>query len=79
MFATARDATAAHEELKRWINWARRARLPSFKRLGKTRREHLDGILEYFRTGLSNGYVEAMNGLSGRRSYVPEAAAPIAG
>ena len=34
-----------------------------FKRLGKTLCDHFDGILEHFRTGLSNGFVEAMNGL----------------
>jgi transposase len=31
--------------------------------LGATVRDHLEGILENFRTGLSNGFVEAMNGL----------------
>jgi transposase len=47
--------------LDRWISWARRCRLPAFKRLGATLREHRTGILEYFRSGLSNGFVEAMN------------------
>lgn len=47
--------------LDRWISWARRSRLPAFKRLGGTLREHRDGILEHFRSGLSNGFVEAMN------------------
>lgn len=63
IFAAVTDASEAERELKRWISWARRSRLPAFKRLGKTLRDHLDGILEHFRTGLSNGYVEAMNGL----------------
>lgn len=43
------------------ISWARRCRLPAFKRLGATLREHRDGIIEHFRSGLSNGHVEAMN------------------
>ena len=47
--------------LDRWISWARRSRLPAFKRLGATLREYRDGILEHFRSGLSNGFVEAMN------------------
>lgn len=63
VFATASSVEDAERALKAWISWARRSRLAPFKRLGKTLREHLDGILEHFRTGLSNGFVEAMNGL----------------
>lgn len=51
----------AHHVLCRWISWARRSRLPPFKRLGATLRDHLRGIVEHFRSGLSNGFVEAMN------------------
>lgn len=47
--------------LRRWISWARRCRLAPFKRLGATVRDHLTGIVEHFRSGLSNGFVEAMN------------------
>ena len=47
--------------LDRWISWARRSRLPAFKRLGATVRQHKAGILEHFRSGLSNASVEAMN------------------
>lgn len=63
VFASAGDAEHAEVELKAWISWARRSRLPPFKRLGQTLRDHFNGILEHFRTGLSNGFVEAMNGL----------------
>ena len=63
IFATATDVAVAKEGLTRWIRWARRSRLAQFKRLGATVRDHLEGILEHFRTGLSNGFVEAMNGL----------------
>ena len=62
IFATAKDASMAKAELEKWISWARRSRLAPFKRLGATLRDHLEGILEHFRTGLSNGFVEAMNG-----------------
>lgn len=51
----------AERLLRRWISWARRSRLPAFKRLGATIRDHLVGIVEHFRSGLSNGFVEAMN------------------
>jgi len=52
---------AAQGLLRGWISWARRSRLPAFKRLGATLRAHLAGILEHFRSGLSNAFVEAMN------------------
>lgn len=48
--------------LREWNNWALRSRLAPFVRVAKTIRKHLDGILEYVRTGLSNGPSEALNG-----------------
>lgn len=58
----ARPAPAEAEQLfTRWISWARRSRLPAFKRLGATCKMHLRGIVEHFRSGLGNGFVEAMN------------------
>lgn len=61
LYAVPRTPEAAAQELDRWISWARRCRLPAFKRLGATLREHKAGIIEHFRSGLSNGHVEAMN------------------
>ena len=55
------DPLLAEQRLRRWIGWARRSRLAPFKRLGATLRDHLSGIVEHFRSGLSNGFVEAMN------------------
>ena len=56
------DPAEAERLLRRWICWARRSRLAPFKALGATVRTHLTGIVEHFRSGLSNGFVEAMNG-----------------
>lgn len=47
--------------LKRWIRWARRCRLKPFKRLGATLREHLPGIVNGYRLGLSNAAAESIN------------------
>ena len=47
--------------LDRWCAWAQRSRLPSFVKLGRTIREHRDGILAAIRLGLSNGRVEGRN------------------
>lgn len=66
VFAHARshnDANAAATDLKRWISWARRSRLDSFKRLGATLREHFDGVVRGMLDHRSNAFVEAMNGL----------------
>lgn len=63
MFRSVSEPAHADRELQRWIGWALRSRLAPFKRLAKTLREHRDGIVEHFRSSLSNGFVEAMNGL----------------
>lgn len=55
------NAAQAAAHLDRWLSWARRCRLPAFKRLAATLRTHRTGILAHFQSGLSNGRVEAMN------------------
>ena len=57
------DAQIAAADLKRWIGWARRSRLDSFKRLGKTLRTHFDAVVRGMLEHRSNAFVEAMNGL----------------
>ena len=63
VFREATTRAQAEPLLTAWIRWARRSRLPAFKRLGQTVRSHLDGILGHFSSGLSNGFLESMNGL----------------
>ncbi len=66
VFAHARthnDAVVAAGDLKRWISWARRSRLESFKRLGATLKEHFEGVVRGMLDHRSNAFVEAMNGL----------------
>ena len=62
VFAQCTDRAAAEALLPCWISWARRSRLAPFKRLGATVKKHLAGILEHFRSGLNNGFAEAING-----------------
>jgi transposase len=57
-----RQANVAREKLLDWIRWARRSRLPPFKKAAATIRTHLDGIVAYVATGLSNGPTEGLNG-----------------
>ena len=66
VFAKARthnDAALASADLKRWISWARRSRLDSFKRLGATLKAHFDAVVRGMLEHRSNAFVEAMNGL----------------
>jgi len=44
-----------------WISWARRCRLPSFKRLGQTFKTHIDGIRNMLTHANSNGMAESIN------------------
>jgi hypothetical protein len=57
-----RQVTVARQKLLEWISWARRSRLAPFKKLALTIRRHLEGILAFIATGLSNGIVEGLNG-----------------
>ena len=63
LFATRPSREVAEAELRSWFSWARRCRLEPFKRLALTIRDHWQGILNAFESGLSNGAVEGMNGL----------------
>ena len=56
-----RQVNVARRKLDEWIAWACRSRLEPFKKLARTIRKHMDGILEYVRTRLSNGRVEGTN------------------
>jgi transposase len=49
--------------LKSWYNWSIRSQIDQVKKIAKTIKEHWNGILAWFDSKLSNGYVEAINGL----------------
>lgn len=52
----------ARANLNDWLIWARRSQLKPFRKLAKTITRHLEGILAYIATGLSNGRTEGING-----------------
>lgn len=56
------QVNVARDKLLDWIGWAARSRLEPFQRVGRTIKQHLDGILAYVRTGLSNARAEARIG-----------------
>ncbi len=49
--------------LKGWYGWAIRSQIDPVRKVAKTIKEHWNGILAWFDSKLSNGYVEAVNGL----------------
>ena len=66
------QANVAREKLLDWCGWAARSQLAPFRRVARTIKTHLEGIIAYVRTGLSNGRHEGLNGKARtitRRSY----------
>lgn len=60
-FAPTRDE--GEVRLKEWYAWAIRSQIEPVKKVARTVKAHWDGILAWFDSKLSNGYVEAINGL----------------
>ncbi len=46
-----------------WLGWADRSRLEPFRKLSRTLKEHLHGVLAYLETRLTNAAIEAINGI----------------
>jgi transposase len=63
IFAQADSRAEAAELLTAWLSWAKRCRLAPFRKLARTLKTHWNGILNGFDSRLSNGGVEANNGL----------------
>ena len=51
------------ELLRCWCRWADRSRLKSFKKLARTIRQYWNGIVSYFDSRLTQGAIEAINGI----------------
>jgi transposase len=61
LFWTYRQPWRAEQHLRKWMNSAMRSKLVPFKKFVRMLRSHLDGILAWTQTRLSNGAVEGMN------------------
>jgi transposase len=57
-----RQHHVARAKLIEWASWATHSQLPPFVKTAKTILSHLDGIVAYVATGLSNARAEGMNG-----------------
>jgi len=60
-FAPTRES--AETQLKSWYNWAIRSQIEQVKKVARTVKDHWSGILAWFDSKLSNGFLEAVNGL----------------
>jgi transposase len=61
LFWSYKQPWRARQHLLKWMSSAMRSRLEPFKKFVKMLRSHLDGILAWTETRLSNGAVEGMN------------------
>lgn len=57
-----RQVNVARSRLRQWVRDARHSGLSHFARVAGTIEKHIEGIVEYVRTRLSNGVVEGLNG-----------------
>jgi len=60
-FATSREE--AEICLKNWYSWAIRSQIEQVRVVARTVKNHWNGILAWFNSQLSNGFLEAINGL----------------
>lgn len=60
-FAPSREE--AEVRLKNWYSWAIRSQIEQVRKVAKTVKNHWNGILSWFNSQLSNGFLEAINGL----------------
>ena len=51
------------DSLHWWRGWAARSRLEPFRKLAATIKTHLQGIIAFMETRLTNAAIEAVNGL----------------
>jgi transposase len=49
--------------LRWWCSWAARSRLAPFQKLARTIRQYWDGIVTYFDSRITQGAIEAINGI----------------
>jgi len=57
------DLEDAEPFLKHWYFWATHSRIPAMIRAARTIRKHWAGVLRWFTSRISNGVLEAINGL----------------
>ena len=75
-----RQPNVVESKLEEWISWASHSGIKPFAKVARTIAKHIDGIVAYVATGLSNGRSEGTNGkvrTITRRSYGLHGAAAL--
>jgi len=75
-----RAVTKPEPALRGWLAWAARSRLQPFVKLGRTIRNHLNGVLALLQEKIANGLAEGMNNkirILSHRSYGFHSAPPL--
>lgn len=75
-----RQPNVARDKIIQWLASARDSGLAPFQKAARTIGKHIDGVIEYIRTGLSNGRIEGLNGKARtltRRAYGFHSAASL--
>ena len=57
------DRMSATEHLRQWLKWVFAEGTDRMKRLGNTVAKHFSKILNWFRSRMSNGFLEGLNGM----------------
>lgn len=55
-------STRSEEGLKWWLGWAARSRLDAFRKVARTLKKHMHGILGFFESGITSAAIESING-----------------
>lgn len=63
LFYEIKDADLAEEHLKSWFWWATHSRIKEMREAGWTIKRHWDGVLNWYRSRISNGLLEGLNSL----------------
>jgi len=61
IYRTIKEPEAAEEAIKKWLSWAVRSRLEPITRFARMVKEHYEGIIRYFTSGLTSGTMEGIN------------------
>lgn len=56
-------AASAQMHLKDWCSWAVRSRLPAFRKLARTIKDHWEGILAYYPHRITSAAIESINSI----------------
>lgn len=70
----------AARRMRDWLSWAVRSKLDPFRKVARTIKAHLDGILAFFDTGFTTGPAEGLNNkarLATRQAYGFHSAAAV--